>query len=341
MEFKAVALAEALGHVLGHNIADPDGRRVLRKGRPLAEKDLEVLHGLGRRAVHVALLEVGDVEENAAAARVAEALAGSGLRRSRATTGRVNFHAEDRGLLRVDLKGLAELNGLSGVTLATLETHTPVPAGKMVATLKIIPYALPEAAVAAAEALAGADGGLLRVDGLRPTRTGLVLSGSEGSRERIVAGFRRSLGQRLEALGSCLGSVRYVVAQGDAAQERLAEALGEALAEEVDLVVLAGETAIMDRQDLAPRALEAVGGTVELFGAPVDPGNLLLIGYRGATAVVGAPGCARSPKVNIIDRVLPRLLAGDRLSRQEVASWGHGGLLEDVPERPMPRSRLS
>ena len=341
MKFEAVPLAEARGHILGHNVAGATGRRVLRKGRPLSEKDLEILRGLGRETVFVARLEGGDVGENASADRIAGPLAGGAVRSSGPATGRVNFRAEALGILRADLPRLQELNGLPGVTLATLETHTPVAPGKMVATLKIIPYALPEAVVAAAEELVRDGGPLFTVDPLPRTRTGLLLTGSEAAEERVIEGFRRSLGPRLQALGSEIGPVEFVPAEDDAAGQRLAAALKRIFSAAVDLVILAGETAIMDRQDLAPRAIEAVGGVVELFGAPVDPGNLLLIGYHGESAIVGAPGCARSPRVNIIDRVLPRLLAGDRLSRQEVASWGHGGLLEDVPERPMPRSASS
>jgi molybdenum cofactor cytidylyltransferase len=96
----------------------------------------------------------------------------------------------------------------------------------------------------------------------------------------------------------------------------------------------------MDRHDIAPRAVELAGGEVVCFGAPVDPGNLLMLGYVGEVAVLGAPGCARSPKRNIVDLVLPRLLAGERLGRGDIVALGHGGLLEDVPERPMPRSQI-
>jgi molybdenum cofactor cytidylyltransferase len=107
-----------------------------------------------------------------------------------------------------------------------------------------------------------------------------------------------------------------------------------------DLVILAGETAIQDRYDIAPRAIERMGGTIEIFGVPVDPGNLLLLAYAGQIPIVGAPGCARSSKDNIVDIVLPRLLAGDHLTQNAMIEYAHGGLLEDVPERPLPRSKI-
>jgi molybdenum cofactor cytidylyltransferase len=114
--------------------------------------------------------------------------------------------------------------------------------------------------------------------------------------------------------------------------------LKEQLASGIRLILLAGETAIMDAHDILPRAVERAGGQVESVGAPVDPGNLLMLAYLGEVPVVGAPGCARSKKVNIVDWILPRLLAGDRLTRRDIVALGHGGLLQDIPERGMPRN---
>lgn len=338
MKFAPVPLAEAAGLILGHNVTNQEGRRILRKGRRLSEGDLATLAGLGRRSIYAARLEDGDVVENAAADRIARCAAGSGLRLSSASTGRVNVYAEQLGLLRVDLERLHRLNGCEGVTLATLPRHAPVRQGKMVATLKIIPYALAEPLVRRAEETAR---GLLRLSPLADRRVGLILSGSPAVRERIERGFRDSLVPRLEALGATLGDVDFVSLDEETDEADLAAAVERQLAAECDLLILAGETAIMDAHDVAPRAIERAGGAVECYGAPVDPGNLLLLAYRGELPILGAPGCARSPKRNIVDLVLPRLLAGDRLSRADVASLGHGGLLEDVPERPLPRSWIT
>ncbi len=169
----------------------------------------------------------------------------------------------------------------------------------------------------------------------------MILSGSPAAEGRIVRGFRDALGPRLAALGAGLGEVDFASLDDDDGEARLAGAIIRQLDGDADLLILAGDTAIMDRHDVAPRAVERAGGEVECFGAPVDPGNLLLLAYRRGKAIVGAPGCARSPKPNIVDRVLPRLLAGDRLSRDDVAELGYGGLLEDVPERPLPRSWIT
>jgi molybdenum cofactor cytidylyltransferase len=348
MKFERVGLEQAPGSVLGHNIYDAAGRRVLRKGKALAGGDVETLAGLGRRSVYVARLEDGDVEEDEAARRLAAAAAGAGLRRSPARTGRVNLYADVRGVLRLHRRRLERLNVLPGVALAVLPESSAVPEGKMVATLKIIPYALPEATVRRGEAIAGDDDAgahrsadILHLSELEPRRAGLILSGSPSARERVERGFRTALDARLGALGARLEAVDFVSLDDEAGEERLTVAVGTLLDRGLDLLILAGETAIMDRCDVAPRAIERAGGTIECYGAPVDPGNLLLLAYRGAVPILGAPGCVRSPKTNIVDLVLPRLLVGDRVTAADVAALGHGGLLEDVPERPQPRSWLT
>lgn len=335
MKFGPVPLSAAAGQVLGHNIAGPDGQRVLRKGKPLTAADLATLAALGRQSVYVAELEPGDVDENTAARRVARAVAGPGLKLPGAASGRANALAATLGVLRVDAARLQRLNECEGLTVATLAAHSPVRANQIVATVKVIPFALPEATVAAAEAVA-AGGPVLRVDGLPPRTVSVIFSGSPAMRAKLTADFA-PLTDRLTALGATVASMDFVALEDEAGEAALADLLARQGAAGHGLIVLAGETAIMDRHDIVPRAVERAGGQVEALGAPVDPGNLLMVAYLGAVPVVGAPGCARSRKINIVDWVLPRLLAGDRLTRAEINALGHGGLLEEAPERPMPR----
>ena len=351
MELVRLPLDRAQGAILAHNVVDPDGRRRLRKGRPLTAGALDLLREMGRRTVYVARLDPDDLSEDEAATRIAKAVIGEcqTLRCSRAKTGRVNFYAKTRGLVRIDVARLGEINGCPGVTLATLPRHTPVQAGQMVATLKIIPYAIPESVVAEAIDRAGGNptgspshptAPMLEVEALRSRSVALVLTGAPGAQERVVSGFAGALGARLERLGSQLATTDFVATDGDDAEEALASALRRHLDAGCDLLLVAGDTAIQDIEDITPRAIALAGGTVECFGAPVDPGNLLLVAYRGETPILGTPGCSRSPKANIVDLVLPRLLVGDRLTHLDLIALAHGGLLEDVPERPLPRSRL-
>jgi molybdopterin biosynthesis enzyme len=351
MKFGPIPIEEAEGKILGHHIAGADGRRALRKGRPLTLTDIALLQHLGRQMVYVAELEPGDVDENAAALRVAQTVSGEGIRLSGPSTGRVNLMATGLGMLRVDAARLMQLNACEGITLATLLTHTAVGASasgktspltgrKMVGTVKILPFAVPETTLQGVEAIAADRGPLLWIDPLSKRKVAVILSGSPTAATRIRDGFIPPLRLRLEALDAEICSLDFVPLEDEGGEGELAAALLQRINGGAELVVLAGETAIMDRYDITPRAIERAGGEIVGYGAPVDPGNLLLLAYLGSVAVLGAPGCVRSPKANIIDWVLPRLLAGDWLTHADIFSLGHGGLLEDVEERPMPRSRL-
>ena len=336
MKFEPTSLSEAKGKILGHNIAGPDGRRLLRKGKPLTGDDLEKLRTLGRTSIYVAQLEDDDVDENAAAHRIAQAVCGRGLHATGVASGRANLLADETGILRIDVERLAKLNDLDGITLATAMTHSPLHARQIAATVKVIPYAVPELIVRAAEAVTTDGDPIVRVDVLPPLSVGLILSGSTSIQQRLVSDFS-PLRDRIEKLGSSLDRTDFVSLDDETDETALVEMLKEQLSVGIRLILLAGETAIMDSHDIVPRAVIRAGGTVESVGAPVDPGNLLMLAYINNVPVVGAPGCARSKKINIVDWILPRLLAGDRLSRRDIVVLGHGGLLQDVPERGAPR----
>ena len=340
MRFGSVPLDQAEGKILGHNIAGPDGRRLLRKGKPLTHDDLIALRHIGRTSVYVAELQPNDLDEDAAARRVADAVAGNGLRLSGPASGRVNLLATALGVLRVDVDRLVRINQCDGVTVATLAAQTPVRARQITATVKIIPFAIHATIISAVEQIAAESGPLLRVDELAPQPVGLILSGSLSIRDKLAVDFA-PLGERVAALGSHILGTEYVPLEDESGETMLAEALKRQRADGARLIILAGETAIMDRDDIVPRAVERAGGCVECVGAPVDPGNLLMLAYLDNLPILGAPGCARSRKINIIDWMLPRLLVGDRLTRADIVSLGHGGLLEDAPERPMPRDDLA
>jgi molybdopterin biosynthesis enzyme len=341
MKFGPVSLEQAEGKILGHNIAGANGRRIFRKGRPLKAEDINRLRDLGRKSVYVAELDAGDVDEDTAAVRLATAVMGAGLRLSGPSNGRANLFATHPGVLRVDAERLAQMNSRPGITLATLVGHSAVRQGKMVATVKVLPYAVPEADVHQAERAASDNGPVLSVSPFNRQKVGLILSGSPSARERIVHSFESALQQRLALLDATIAKVDFTSLDDEAGEANLAAMIRRHLSEGMELIIMAGETAIMDRYDLAPRAVEQAGGEVTCYGVPVDPGNLLMLGYYGPVPIMGAPGCARSPKTNIVDIVLPRLLAGDRLDQLTMIHMGHGGLLEDVPERPMPRSQLT
>lgn len=341
MKFEPVPIEEASGKLLGHNIYAPGGRLVLPKGKALSHEDILKLSGLGRRTVYVARIEAGDVDENQAALRIARAVAGEGVRLSRSAAGRVNLFASLPGILRCDVKRLEIINSFEGITLATLTGNRFVQFNQTLATVKIIPFAVSGELLCRAEESVRGEFPLLGIDGLHSKKVALVLFGAEAAQERLRKSFEEPLRTRLARYASQAAVVEYLSLEDEKDEINLSHTLAALVAQGMELLILAGDTAVMDRGDIAPRAIERAGGSVECVGVPVDPGNLLMLAYLGEVPILGAPGCARSLKTNAIDWVLPRLLAGEHLRRSDMALLGHGGLLQDTSKRPMPRRRTA
>jgi molybdenum cofactor cytidylyltransferase len=214
-----------------------------------------------------------------------------------------------------------------------MRSYTPVRVGQLVTLVKIIPFAVSEAHVSDLEALTRESGPVISVRSLRQVNTALIISGPDSARDRLIGEIEPPVRARIEGLGSVLERIVYVPHDTAA----IASEITAAQRNGAELIVLAGISAIIDSHDVAPEALRSAGGHVAHFGAPVDPGSLLMVGYSGDVPVIGAPGCIRSPKTNVIDWILPRLLSGERLTRQDIVAMGHGGLLDDIDDRPMPR----
>ena len=330
MTFGAVPVRDAVGAVLAHTLRAGD--RVLKKGRLLSAADVAALADSGHTAVVCARLDPGDLAEDAAATRIAAALGGAHTRIDPTRTGRTNLHAELDGIVVVDRAAIAAANAIDeAITVATVRAHEPVRAGDMVATVKIIPFGVAEAAVS--EATESARGAVL-VRPWRGCRAGLVLTRFADTPptilDRAVAAQRTRLAR---CGGELVGELR--VAHDVAA---VAGAIGRFIADGLDPILVLGASAIMDRRDVIPAALERAGGTVVRLGMPVDPGNLLLLGRLGAGTVIGVPGCARSLKPSGFDWVLERVCAGVAIAAGELADLGVGGLLDEISVRPSPRS---
>ena len=336
MRFGEVPLSEAEGAILAHSLRL--GGTTLKKGRLLSAADIEAIAAAGLTRITVARLDPGDIREDEAARRVAAAAAGSDIAVANAFTGRANLFAEERGLLVFDRDRLDRLNLVDeAVTLGTLPPYAVVGTRQMVATVKIIPFAVPEAVVLQAATFAAEGEPLLRVAAFVPKTVALIQTRLPGLKESILDKTREVTETRLRALDCRLISEErcaHVAAE-------LAPRVAAAVASGADLVFVHGASVIVDRRDVIPEAVVAAGGRVDHFGMPVDPGNMLLLCHVGATPVLGLPGCARSPKVNGFDWVLERLVAGLPVNSTEIMRMGAGGLLSEIPSRPLPRAEAS
>jgi molybdenum cofactor cytidylyltransferase len=332
MKFGPVPVAEAAGATAVHSIRK-DGL-VLKKGTQIGPAEIAALQAAGVAEIMAARLEPGDVSEDVAAAEIATAAAGEGARVDRAFTGRANLFAEHAGILVVDKTGIDCLNLMDeSVTLATLAAYKPVVAGEMIATVKIIPFAVPDAVRDAVVAVARAATPLIQVVPYRIRKVGIVSTVSPGLATKVVDKTLKVTAERLAPAGATIVAERRVPHE----QGALAQTLQEVIEAGAELVIVFGASAIADRRDVIPAAIEAIGGRIEHFGMPVDPGNLLLVGDAHGRPILGAPGCARSPKENGFDWVLMRLLAGLAVPREAITGMGVGGLLMEIVTRPQPR----
>ncbi|MSU91042.1 NTP transferase domain-containing protein [Rhodobacteraceae bacterium 2CG4] len=330
MRFGPEPVARAEGALLAHSVQA--GKRKLRKGLLLGADEIAALQAAGIAEVTVARLEPGDVAEDAAAMQVASALVpgGHGVRLTRPQNGRVNLLADRPGVLRLDARAIHALNAVDpAITLATLPDLTRVSDAMMLATVKIIPYAVPGAALARAAAALG-NAPVISVAPTELRTAELIVTRTPGFSDKLVDKGRRAVADRLAALGVRLVRDEVVPHETGAVAAALART-------RAPLVLILGASATSDPADVCPAGLIAAGGTLTRFGMPVDPGNLLFLGRRAAAQVVGLPGCARSPALNGADWVLERLVCGIDVGDAEIAAMGVGGLLKEIPVRPQPR----
>ena len=333
MIFETLPLAEARGAILAHSIRLAD--RMLRKGSVLNEEVVAALAEAGHEKIIAARLEAGEVPEDLAADRLATAVLTPLLGRSRAATGRVNLFAEVPGVLRVAAATVDRMNRLDeSITLATLPDFAVVAPKEMIATIKIIPFAVAATTLAVAEALARQETPALTLHPFRAYKVGLVMSELSGMKESVVQHTVAATEARVTALTGTLLPPRRVRHEA----EPIADALRALISEGAEIMLVAGASAVVDRRDVGPQGIVRAGGRIIHFGMPVDPGNLICVGAIGEKPALVLPGCARSPKLNGIDFVLSRLFAGLPVGSAEIAAMGVGGLLKEIETRPMPRA---
>ncbi|MBY3418345.1 NTP transferase domain-containing protein [Rhizobium laguerreae] len=334
MKFGEVATSQAIGCILAHSTKV--AARALPKGQVLGVGEIEELLNAGIRSLTVASLDDGDVPENYAADALAAAIGSSQVRISPATTGRVNFYAEENGIFWPDKEAVDLFNSVDpAITLATLAEGGSVKRGEMVATIKIIPLAVSNRAIGTAvSSLFGR--AVLTVDPYLRHDVVLISTQLPTLKQSVIDKTTRNLVRRLESSHSTLVSEFRSDHRADAVAEQIRDALRVSRSRP-QVIVIFGASAVTDERDVIPEAIRLAGGRVLRVGMPVDPGNLLVIGDLAGVPVIGAPGCARSSKENGFDWILRRLLTGERPEAIDITRMGVGGLLKEIPTRPSPR----
>jgi len=335
MKFGPVGVEEAQGAILAHSMMVATGK--LQKGRRLSAIDVEALRDHGVKHVIVARLDDDDLTEDEAAEQLARLLQRENLRLSPAATGRVNVYATRKGLFRADKQLVDRFNRVDpAITLACLKDYSQVSDGDMVATIKIIPLGVSKRLVdQAAEILALADA--VTVHAFQAHSVALIQTQLPSVKPSVLDKTVQVLRRRLAPSGSVIVSERRVVHEENAVVRAILDAEREFDGSGPRMIILFGASAVCDAEDVLPNALRLAGGIVDHVGLPVDPGNLLVLGHKADTAIIVAPGCARSPKENGFDWVLDRILAGQPPTPDDLMGLGVGGLLMEIPSRPQPR----
>ncbi|MFQ5985256.1 MAG: NTP transferase domain-containing protein [Alphaproteobacteria bacterium] len=336
MKFTSLSIDQAEGAILAHSVRLATG--TFKKGHVLSTDDIAVLSDAGLREVTVARLDADDVGEDDAARAVARAACGDGIKLGPAFTGRCNLYSEHAGVVVMNRDRLDRINLVDeAVTIATLPPFEPAEPRQMVATVKIIPFAVPRGMLETCTRIAEEGGPLIRVAPFGERAVGLVLTHLPGMKERILDSTTEAVKARLAMLGSALvGEIRC-----DHKVDAVAAAVRGLADQGAQMILIYGASAITDRRDVIPAGIELAGGELEHLGMPVDPGNLLLLARYGRAPVIGLPGCARSPKLNGFDWVLQRLAAGLEVTGRDIMLMGAGGLLKEIPLRPLPRAKAS
>ncbi len=330
MRFGTFALDEALGVLLAHSCRVQN--LVLKKGRVVTPSDIAALRGAGVTQVMGAWLEAGDVPEDEAAARIARQIAGANVTLSAARTGRCNPLAAFDGVVEIDTSAIAAANLIDeSVTIATLADKQAAKAGQIIATVKIIPFAVSEDVMArVGKALSSA---AIKLTPYQARRFAIISTTTSDLKASVITSTEDITRQRIAALGGAIiSSTRTAHNTADVMSE-----IRAVLSKGAEIVLIVGASATVDRGDVVPVGIVAAGGVIDHFGMPVDPGNLLVLAHVGAVSVLVLPGCARSPKLNGVDWVMQRLVAGIAVTAKDIMTMGVGGLLVDTPSRPLPR----
>lgn len=334
MIFSEILVSNAVGSILAHTMRR--GAWTIRKGHCLSAEDCSALESAGIQTVFAATLESGDVREDDAAYQIASAISGALVSLSAAHTGRCNLTSENAGLIRVDAETIDRLNAIhESITIATLPDYAIVKPGQTIATIKIIPFAVPADVLGVVLGLITELGVPVGVRPFFGLSVAIINTMLPSLKDSVIAKTTDLTNKRISSLG---GRVAQVLSCRHDERD-VSDAVTSAIATKPDLIVIVGASVTVDRSDVVPAGVVNAGGEIDHFGMPVDPGNLMLLAHFSKIPILVLPGCARSPKLNGIDWVLERFAAGLDVTSSDISALGVGGLLVDSLARPLPRDQ--
>ncbi len=319
-----IRVEDAVGMVLCHDMTEiiPGERKgcAFRKGHIIQQQDIEKLLDIGKRYIYVWDLKKGYLHENDAALRMATAAVGKGVALSPVKEGKIELRAVETGIVKIDLDTLYAVNELEEVCFATIRHNKLVQKGTLLAGTRVIPLVVKESLIQQFEQICKKNPPMIQIVPLKPAKIGIVTTGSEIQSGRISDQFGEVLRQKATETGS---EIIGQVFPGDDQQAITTEILNF-IEQGADLVEVTGGMSV-DPDDVTPSAIRACKGEIITYGAPVLPGAMFMLSYIKGIPVVGLPGCVMYAKRTIFDLVVPRLLAGERLRKQDFIKLAHGG----------------
>ncbi|MHC1684315.1 MAG: molybdopterin-binding protein [Clostridiaceae bacterium] len=324
---------EAIGKVLYHDITQiVPGKfagRAFKKGHVIREEDVEVLLSLGKDHIYVAEYVEGMLHENEAAVRLKDLTAGEGLTFGELKEGKIDFFAEEDGLLKINKEDLLKLNSLGEIILATLHNNTPVKKGEKVAGTRVIPLTIEEEKIKKAEEIIKDK--IVSIIPITSKKVGIVTTGNEVYHGRIKDAFGPVIIKKVEEYG-CEVIGQEILPDK---KEEIIEAINSFIEKGAEMIVCTGGMSV-DPDDVTPTAIKGTGADLITYGSPVLPGAMFLLAFKGDIPILGLPGCVMYSKRTIFDLMLPRILAGEKVSKEDIAGLGHGGLCMNCEDCRFP-----
>ena len=324
---KMIKVEDAVGCILSHDVTQIiPGKfkgRAFKKGHIIKEEDIQKLLDIGKEHIYVWEPKEGELHENDAAIRISNLVVGEGVAKSEEIKeGKVDFFADRDGVLRIDKEKLFTINSIGEIIVSTLHNNTPIKKGEKIGATRVIPLIIDEKPILKAEELV--KNRVIWVDEIKPKKCLLITTGNEVYKGRIKDAFLPVIKAKLGYYGSEV--IRQVILPDE--KDKIIEEIQKGLEEKVDMIICTGGMSV-DPDDVTPTAIKESGGELVTYGSPVLPGAMFLLAYHNDTPILGVPSCAMYSKRTVLDLVLPRVLADERLSFEDIAHYGHGGLCLD------------
>lgn len=322
---KKVKVEDAKGLVLGYDVTKivPGEFKgaAFKKGHVIREEDIEELKSMGKNHIYIVETSAGEVHENEAAIRLAKAAAGKNIYISGPEEGKIELKSKVRGIVKVNVQALYEINSIGEISLATIHTNTPVGKRQTVAATRAIPLVISDRKIKMAEKICSSTKGpVISIEEMHPARIGIVVTGTEVFEGRIQDKFAPAMEEKIKYYGCTLGEVRFAPDDAD----KIAEEIKYVIDKGSQIVLVCGGMSV-DADDMTPEAIASVSDRVVSYGIPAIPGNMLMLSYRGDAAVLGIPGAAIYCRITSLDLILPRILCGEKLTAHDIVLLCHGG----------------